>query len=265
MSKSTYPLPSRGTPLAPRRKAILVGASSGIGAALAHKLTRQGYTVALLARRADLLQALADEINHQHNEQRARIYVHDVLDHQAVPTLLNRILTDLGGLDLVIYNAGVNLPPEKGSTNVETDCQMAAVNYQGALAWLNPVATLFESLGAGQIVGISSVAGDRGRAGNPGYTSSKAALSCYLEALRNRLSSAGVHVLTVKPGFVDTEMLKAAKRAFWVIPPEKAAGDIYKAIQRRKQTIYTSARWGLVMLILRHIPSFVFRRLKFLA
>jgi short-subunit dehydrogenase len=99
--------------------------------------------------------------------------------------------------------------------------------------------------------------------GNPSYNASKAALSSYLEALRNRLTRHGVHVLTVKPGFVETEMLAGAKGTFWVIPAEQAARDIRKAIHKHKQDVYSPARWRLVMLVIRNIPSFVFRKLVF--
>jgi short-subunit dehydrogenase len=99
--------------------------------------------------------------------------------------------------------------------------------------------------------------------GAPAYNTSKAALTTYLEALRNRLTRKGVHVLTVKPGFVATEMLKNAPRTFWVISPEQVAKDIYAAMRTRKQEIYTPARWGLLMFIIRNLPSFIFRRLKF--
>lgn len=265
MPKNVLPLPPRGTPLRPRWRALIIGASSGIGAALAHRLAQEGYTLALLARREDRLQALCEEINTASGEIRALYYVHDVSDHAAVPALLQRILADLGGLDVVIYNAGVNLPPAAENLDFENDRRMTEVNYLGALAWLDRVAAVFQQLKNGQIVGISSVAGDRGRAGNPAYTASKAALTCYLEALRNRLSRYGVHVLTVKPGFVQTDMLKQAQRAFMVISPQQAAADICRAIRKRRQSIYTPARWGWIMLIIRHIPSFLFRRLRFLA
>jgi short-subunit dehydrogenase len=132
------------------------------------------------------------------------------------------------------------------------------------MAWLTPVAELFKSMRGGQIVGVSSVAGDRGRVGNPGYNTSKAALSTYLEALRNRLTRHGVHVLTVKPGFVKTEMLKAAQGGTpFAIEPERAADDIYKALLKRKQTIYTPGLWRWIMLAIRHIPSVIFRRMSF--
>lgn len=137
------------------------------------------------------------------------------------------------------------------------------VNLLGALAWLNPVAALFQSQKGGQIVGISSVAGERGRVGNPSYNASKAALTSYLESLRNRLTRYGVHVLTVKPGFVETALLAGAKGTFWVIPAEQACRDIWNAIRKHKQDIYTPARWRLVMLILRSVPSFIFRKLVF--
>jgi len=97
---------------------------------------------------------------------------------------------------------------------------------------------------------------------SPTYNVSKAALTTYLEALRNRLTRKGVHVLTVKPGFVDTDMLKQVKRRMWVVSPDQAAADIGRAIKGRKQEIYTPARWRWVMLVVRNIPSIIFRRLS---
>jgi short-subunit dehydrogenase len=141
---------------------------------------------------------------------------------------------------------------------------MIEVNLIGAMAWLSPVAEMFQNAKAGQIVGISSVAGDRGRIGNPGYNTSKAGLTTYLEALRNRLTRHGVNVLTVKPGFVKTEMLKAAQGGTpFAITPERAAEDIYKAMRRRKQVIYTAPIWRWIMLIIQHVPSVIFRRMSF--
>ncbi len=263
MPPITTPLPRRATPLQPRRRAIIVGASSGIGLTLARRLAREGYTLALLARRADLLASLCEEINNAAGETRALAYPHDVTDYDTLPDLLQRIVADLGGLDLFIYNTGISLPVGLKKYDFEKDRRTTEVNYLGALAWLNPVAAMFQSLKAGQIVGLSSVAGERGRVGNPSYNASKAALTCYLEAMRNRLSRYGVNVLTAKPGFVDTDMILGAKGTFWVIPAEQAAADICRAIRKRRQEVYTPARWRWVMLIVRNIPSFIFRRLIF--
>jgi short-subunit dehydrogenase len=251
------------TPLNPRKRAILVGASSGIGAALARRLAREDYTVACLARRADLLQALCTEINQASGEIRAVPYTHDITHYKVIPQLFKDIVTDFGGLDLFIFCAGISLPVGLENYDFEKDRATTEANYIGALAWLNPVAEMFQALKKGQIVGISSVAGERGRVGNPSYNASKAALSCYLEALRNRLTRHGVHVLTVKPGFVQTDMVKDTKKLFWVASPEQAAEDIWKAIHRRRQDIYIPARWRLVMFIIRIIPSVIFRRMSF--
>ncbi len=251
------------TPLSPKKRAILVGASSGIGAALAHRLADEGYQIALLARREEMLEILTNEINTKCGETRAIYYVHDVTDHESVTELLPKIINDLGGLDTFIYNAGVALMVGLKKYEFEKDLKMMEVNLIGALAWLNPVGEIFQNLKNGQIVGISSVAGERGRVGSPAYNSSKAALTSHLEAYRNRLTRYGVNVLTVKPGFVQTDMIKDAKKLFWVISPEQAAKDIYKAMQKRKQEIYTPARWRWVMLIVRNIPSFIFRKMAF--
>lgn len=251
------------TPLKPVRKAILVGASSGIGAALAVQLADHGYSLALLARRSDSLNSLCDDINQKAGETLARAYPHDVTDYDSVPALLQTILADLGGVDVFIYNSGISLPVGLKKFDFAKDRRTIEVNFLGALAWLNPVSAMFQSLKCGQIVGISSVAGERGRVGNPSYNASKAALSSYLESLRNRLTRNGVHVLTVKPGFVNTDLLAGAKGTFWVIPAEQAARDICKAIRKHKQEVYTPARWRWVMLIIRNIPSFIFRKMVF--
>ncbi len=262
------PTPGRfapATPLNPRRRGIIIGASAGLGAALARRLAREGYSLALVARREDKLEALCDEINQTYGPGRAYAYGHDVAECEKVPDLLRKMVANLGGLDLVIFCAGVNYPPGGiDKYNFNNDRKMIETNLIGAMAWLTPIAELFQSAKAGQIVGIGSVAGDRGRVGNPGYNTSKAGLATYLEALRNRLTRSGVNVLTVKPGFIQTDMLKAAQGGTpFVIPPEKAADDIWKAMQKRRQVIYTPSLWRWIMLAIRHTPSFIFRRLSF--
>ncbi len=238
--------------------ALIIGASSGIGAALAREFARKGLRLALVSRRKDLLDQLAQELK----PTEVRSYVHDVTNYAEAPVLWQQILLDFGRVDIVVYNAGLMLPVGLEEYDFETDKRMVEVNVLGAMAWLDPVALTFGKLGRGHIIGISSVAGDRGRVGAPGYNTTKAALSTYLEALRNRLTRRGVHVLTVKPGFVDTDMLKNSPRTFWVIQPEQAARDVVQAIRQRAQVVYTPARWGLLMSIIRHIPSVIFRRLK---
>ena len=260
---SISPISASATPLHPRRRGLIIGASVGLGAALARTFARDGYSLALIARSEDKLKSLCNEI--QSSGGVAFPYVHDVTEYKKIPDLLRRIVADLGGLDVVVFVAGVNFPPGGlDKYNFENDRKMIEVNLIGAMAWLNPVAEMFQSAKAGQIVGIASVAGDRGRVGNPGYNTSKAGLATYLEALRNRLTRHGVNVLTVKPGFMKTEMMKAAQGATpFAIEPEKAADDILKAMKKRKQVIYTASIWRWIMLAIQHVPSFIFRRLSF--
>jgi short-subunit dehydrogenase len=245
------------------KTAIVVGASSGIGAALARRLAREGYCLALLARRADALEDVRKQINAESGPERARAYPHDATHADEVPGLFQNILREQGGIDLVVYCAGRQLPVAPGEYDFAKDQAMLDANLLGAVAWLNQAAMLFERLGRGQIVGISSIAGERGRVGAPAYNTSKAALNTYLESLRNRLTRRGVNVLTVRPGFVQTELLKNSPRTFWVISPEQAADDIWHAIRGRKQVVFTPARWRLVALGLRHVPSVIFRRMSF--
>ena len=254
---------SPATPLQPRKRGLIVGASSGLGAALAKKLAREGWTLALLSRRGGLLADLCADLNAD-GVTRALAYEHNVIHYDEVPSLLQRVIADLGGLDLFIYNAGINLPPGLEKMNAADDIQMIETNLSGAIAWLAPVGDLMKESKSGMIVGISSVAGDRGRIANPGYNTSKAGLTTYLEALRNRLTRHGVHVLTVKPGFMSTEMLRSSQGPKpFTITPERAADDIYKAILKRKQVIYTHPIWGWIMLAIQHVPSVIFRRLSF--
>jgi len=260
---SDSPMPAPATPLNPHRRGLIIGASDGLGAELARKLAQEGYSLALLARRKDKLESLCNEINTK--SQLARAYFHDIAEYDKAPDLLRKIVADLGGLDVVVFVAGINYPPGGiDKYNFENDRKMIEVNLIGAMAWLHPISEMFQSAKAGQIVGIASVAGDRGRVSNPGYNTSKAGLATYLEALRNRLTRHGVNVLTVKPGFLKTEMLKAAQGATpFAIEPSKAADAIVKAMKKRKQVIYTASIWRWIMLAIQHTPSFIFRRLSF--
>lgn len=253
----------RSRPLEPVQRAIVIGASSGIGAALVEALAGQGYQVAAVARREPQLTALCEGINQAAGMPgHAAAYVHDVTEFERVPELFQQIVRDLGGLDLIAYVAGLQHAIGADEFSFEKDAAMVKTNLLGAIAWINQAATRFQRAGSGQIIGISSIAGDRGRVASPVYNSSKAALNSYLEAVRNRLTRHGVTVTTIKPGFVDTVLLAHAPKTFWVISPAEAARQILKAAQKKRQVAYVPARWGLVGMIIRHIPSFIFRRLS---
>lgn len=251
--------PPINRPLDTQRRAIVVGASSGLGAALARRLAARGYRVAVVARREAELAALRDSAG----PGLICPYVHDVTEYEQVPLLFDQITRDLGGLDLIIYAAAVQPPVKLGEYDFAKDEAMISTNLLGAIAWLNQAAARFERARAGRIVGISSIAGDRGRVGSPVYNAGKAGLDTYLEALRNRLSRHGVTVTTIKPGFVDTDLLKNAARTFWVVSADEAAALTLAAIDHRRQLAYVPPRWRLVSLAVRLMPSFIFRRLSF--
>lgn len=246
--------PSR--PLETPARVIVVGASSGLGAALVRQLAARGCRVAALARRADELAAVCADLPTVH------AYPHDVSDSAAIPALFDQIVSDLDGLDAIYYVAGIQPPVGPDEYDFAKDSAMVQVNLLGAIGWLNLAATRFSRLGRGHIVGISSVSGDRGRAAFPAYHASKGGLSIYLEALRNRLVKRGVRVTTIKPGMMQTRLLANAGKPLWPIAPEAAAQQTLAAVDAGKQVVYIPGRWRWVMLVIMHIPSLIFRRLN---
>jgi short-subunit dehydrogenase len=240
-------------------KVVIVGASSGMGEAMARQLAQAGADVAIVARRESELTRLASEY-----PGKLRPYVHDVGNVDEVPALFERIERDLGPVDGLIYAAGVMPKIEEGEYAFEKDRAMVTVNLLGAMAWMNQAAARFEAARAGTILGISSIAGERGRRGNPAYCTTKAALTTYLESLRNRCSRYGVNVVTIKPGFVDTAMTRGMKGLFWLISAEKAAQtSLALARKGSSASAFVPSRWALVALIVRSLPSFIFRKLNF--
>jgi len=248
----------------PWTRAILVGASSGIGQAMARALVARGCTVALAARREERLTAIASDLNSGRERPAARVYVHDVRDTAGVETLFQQMTTDLGGLDLVVYAAGIMPLVQKDEYPTAADIATIEANFSGAVAWLNQAAFRFSRARAGTIVGISSVAGDRGRRGNPVYNATKAALNTYLEALRNRLATRGVTVLTAKPGYVRTELIedRPIPRFIPVADPDDAAMQILDAAAAGRRVAYVPPWWRWVMQAVRLVPAALFERLN---
>ena len=243
------------------KRAIIVGASSGMGEALARALALDGCQVALVARREEKLRVLSDELDALTGSAKSRFYVHDVLDYQSVPALFAQITQDLGGLDLVIYAAGIM--PAVGPEDYDTvrDAEIIAANFTGAVAWLNEAAPRFEKAKTGTIVGISSVAGDRGRRGNPVYGATKAALNAYLESLRNRIERKGAFVVTIKPGPVKTPMTEGLKMP-GMISAEQAAAEILLAAKDKVRVAYVPAKWQPIMAVIRAVPAPIFKWLN---
>lgn len=235
--------------------AIVVGASSGMGAELTKLLANSGCKVAAVARRIDRLEAMAAQF-----PGKVFPFQHDVTDYDSVPELFQNITQKLGGLDLVIYASGVM--PEVGWHEYcfEKDRSMVEVNFLGAIAWLNEAANRFENTKRGTIVALGSVAGDRGRAGQPVYNATKAALTTYMEALRNRLGKLGVRVVTIKPGPTHTEMTEKLHLKGAMKPDAAAKAILAKSGKTGEH--YLKITHKIAFAIIRAIPSWLFRKLK---
>ncbi len=241
------------------KNAIVVGASSGIGEAIAVQLAAAGTRVALVARREAELQRVAERIG----GDQALVRVHDVCDGDDVAGLWDEIESELGAVDMLVYASGLMIPVDEHEYTFDKDRRMFAVNLVGAVAWLDQAAVRMEARRGGTIVGISSIAGDRGRRGAPAYNAAKAGLTTFLEALRNRLSRFGVDVVTIRPGFVDTAMTQGMDGLLWLISADRAAEiTLQHARAGSGRDRHVPARWWLVSCVIRCMPSWLFRRMS---
>ncbi len=240
-------------------RVVVVGASRGIGQALVRAFVARGCKVAALARNEVGLRALQTELGRD-----AVVPVrHDVTQLDQVEAAFRTCVERLGGVDVLVYSAGVMPAVELDEFDTAKDTHIFQVNTLGAMAWLNAGASYMGPLHRGVLVGIGSVAGDRGRLGNPAYCASKAALHSFLESLRNRLDRHGVRVVTIKPGPVKTDMTKDRGALPLLIEADAAAAQIVDAVRRPVQVRYVPWLWRPIMLAVRSIPSVVFRRMNF--
>lgn len=241
--------------------AVVVGASSGIGAALAMRLAHEARPVALVARRASELDALVAAINTKVGTTRAHAFVQDVTDAATVLAVIDRIEQALGPIEELHYTAGVMPDVALDEYPNDKDARMLAVNALGCMHWCNALVPRLVERGRGHIVGVTSVAAVRGRMDRPGYNASKAAQDAYLEALRNRIWRHGVLVTTVRSGPVHTPMTEGLKIPM-PISAERCAVGILRARDRRRAIAYVPWQWWPIMTVIRAIPSFLFRKLK---
>lgn len=238
---------------------LIVGAKSDIAKAVAREYAKNGYDLYLAARNSSELQAFANDITVR--TQRKAIAVElDILDYESHPKFYDQLTEKPAG---VITAVGYLGRQEKAQNDFTEAKRTIDTNYTGIVSLLNIIANDMEQRKSGFIIGISSVAGDRGRKSNYLYGSAKAALTAYLSGLRNRLFAADVQVLTVKPGFVATQMTEGMDLPEKLTAqPEAVARDIYTAWQKNKNQIYTKWIWRYVMLIIRSIPEFMFKRMS---
>ena len=243
------------------RRVLIVGATSTIAEATARLLAADGDAFFLTARNADRLQSMADDLRVR-SGARVETAVLDATDYAAHAGLAEQASAALGGLDTVVIAHGTLPDQQACEASFELTRQEIEVNALSVISLLTHLANHFEQQGHGTLAVVSSVAGDRGRQSNYVYGSAKAAVSSFLQGLRNRLHRAGVHVLTVKPGMVDTPMTRDFSKSLFWSNPEQIARGIHKAIERRREVVYLPGFWRLLMRAIREIPEPVFKRLS---
>ncbi len=230
------------------KKAIVFGATSGIGKALAQLMVKDGYTVAITGRRKDKLLEIQAA-----NPKQYIIKKHDVTKLEDSEKVFNELTQELGTVDLIVYSSGVAEP----NYNLEWNKELPTLNVNviGAVKIYGLAYNFFHQQGYGHLVGISSVAGLRGNRHTPAYFASKAFQNNYLESLwmKAKRSKSKIHITDIAPGFVDTKM--ALGDTFGMASVDKATQQIYSAIQRKKKKAYVTKRWGLVAFVMKRLPA----------
>jgi short-subunit dehydrogenase len=238
--------------------AIITGASSGIGRALAHELAKRGYELALLARRAELLDGLVGELR-----TRAIPIACDVTDAAAVRDAVRRAEAQLGGpCELAIANAGVSIPGHATKFNIAEAEQIIRVNVLGLMYLYDAVIPAMVERKRGRFVGVASIAGLRGLPIAGPYSASKAAVQAFLEAARIELKPYGVGVTIVNPGFVATPMTEKNRfRMPFLMQPEDAAVVIADGIERGDRVVEFPRPMSLLMRVTRYLPDALYERM----
>ncbi len=235
------------------RKTLILGATSAIGKETAKLLAVEGSRLVLVGRHPERLSVIKEDLVVRGAGSIATV-VADLDDHRTHEEILDRATEAMDGLDTVLLAYGV--------LDADEPQQVFRTNFTSAASLLERVAQRFEAKRQGTIVGISSVAGDRGRQSNYVYGASKAGLSALLQGLRNRLHPSGVRVITVKPGMIDTPMTAHMKKGVLWVGPEYVARRIHRALGGGGDVIYVPWFWRPIMTVIRALPEAVFKRLE---
>ncbi len=242
-------------------RALILGARSDIAQALAYALATGGTDLVLAARNHDQLEPLACDLRMRHgiDVDLLEFDVHSTAEHAS---LADRVRQQAGPWQLVLSVVGVLGDQSIARAQTAEAESILTTNFTDLALCLAELANDLEERREGGIICLTSVAGDRGRQSNYTYGAAKAGLAVFLAGLRNRLASSGVHVMTVKPGFVDTPMTQGLEGLFLVTSPDRVAGDILRAWQRGCNEVYTPWFWRWIMRLIRVIPEGIFKRLS---
>lgn len=241
---------------------LILGATSAMARAVAGELAGRGYRLLLAGRDEQELNRLAADLRIRRGREVATI-VFDAMDLEEHSSLVEEVaLRTTGRLTGVVSAVGALGDPDRAASDGRHAVELLRVNFVGVASALTALAPLLVENGGGFIIGITSVAGDRGRQSNFVYGSAKGGLALWLQGLRNRLWPEGVRVITVKPGFVDTEMTYGLPGLFLVADPENAGAAIVRALDRRRDVVYVPGFWRYIMWIIRAVPEPIFKRMR---
>jgi decaprenylphospho-beta-D-erythro-pentofuranosid-2-ulose 2-reductase len=243
------------------RKVAIFGANSAIAQATARRLAARGDSLFLFSRNREKLEALVQDLQVRGSKS-VGSYAVDLNDIDKHEEIFERARKHLNGCDLVLLAHGDLGREDDAQKSFSTAYSIYQTNFLSAVSLCTIAANYFEAQKSGCIAAISSVAGDRGRQSNYIYGSAKGALTLFLQGLRNRLFHAGVHVLTIKPGFVDTPMTAGFKKGPLWAKPDAVAHGIVAAIDKKKNTTYLPGFWFLIMTVIKTVPEFIFKRAR---
>ena len=239
----------------------ILGATSAIATACARLYAAEGFKLFLAARNSDKLKVLEDDFKAR-GADAVFTYEVDLSDVSKHQEMLTKAESLMGSVDIVLVAYGSLGDQLLAQHSYQQTDEILRTNFFSVVSLLTIVADRFETIRAGKIAVISSVAGDRGRQSNYIYGASKGALNIFLQGLRNRMYPSGVQVLTIKPGFVDTPMTAHLKKGPLFASPATVARDIKRALDWKLNTVYTPWFWLPIMIIVRAIPEAIFKRLK---
>jgi short-subunit dehydrogenase len=239
---------------------LVLGAGSPMVREAARLLAQRGEALFLAGHDPMELERLAADLRIRWGG-RVAVGRFDALDPASHPALFTRVLDAFGELDRVLMASGY-LGPVPAALEGDEPGRILALNFSGLLPILGLCAAHFERRGSGVILGIGSVAGDRGRQSNFVYGSAKGGFALWLQGLRNRLHGTGVRVVTFKPGFVDTAMTFGKPGIFMVASPEAAGAALVRALDGGADIVYFPAFWRVIMALVRAIPERIFKGMK---
>jgi len=243
------------------RKIIVAGATSAIAEATCRSFARQGDRLYLVGRRENELRNISADLKIR-GADRVDYQVLDLSKPDEHQQLLENAELAMEGVDMLFVAYGTLPDQQACEESFELSLQEFNTNCVSVLSLVSLTANLFQKQKNGHIVVITSVAGDRGRKSNYLYGTAKGAVSIFLQGLRNRLYDSGVHVLTVKPGFVDTPMTKDFTKGILWASPQTVASKINKAINNKSDILYVPWYWQVILLVIKSIPETLFKRMS---